>query len=156
VYFTHPSQIPVVLVLWSLSSALPAEIFSRQNDESSVPAPQILIPIIFFAFLSTSRIGHYMNSLMVQELGQVEIPVCQRSTYAGTEQSFRSLGELGHWAATMVWSHPSQFKWLALGSLLLVGSSLVIFATWTRKSSRKSGRVYESVPMDDLEDDTTL
>lgn len=129
---------------------------SRQNDGSRGPTPQILIPIIFFAFLSASRIGHYMNSLMVQELGQVEIPVSQRSTYAGTEQSFRSLGELEHWAATVIWSHPSQFKWLALGSLLLVGSSLVIFGTWTKKSSGKTGRVYESVPMSDLEDDTIL
>lgn len=95
-----------------------------------------------------------MNSLMVQELGQVEIPVSQRSTSAGTEQSFRLLSELGHWAATMVWSHPTQFKWLALGSLLLVGSSLVIFGSWARKPTKKSGCVYESVPMDDLEDDT--
>lgn len=94
-----------------------------------------------------------MNSLMVQELGQVEIPVSQRSTYAGTEQSFRSLGELGHWAATVIWSHPEQFKWLALGSLLLVGSSLVLFGSWAKKPSTDSGRVYESVPLDDLEDE---
>lgn len=152
---THIHKIPVVIVLWTLSSALPAGMLLKRND-SSTPAPHILITVIFFAFLSASRIGHYMNSLMVQELGQVEIPVSQRSTYAGTEQSFRSLGELGHWAATVVWSHPNQFKWLALGSLMLVGSSLVIFGTWARKEVRKGGGKYESVPMDEFEDDTSL
>ncbi|KUJ06489.1 uncharacterized protein LY89DRAFT_692462 [Mollisia scopiformis] len=154
IMFQFPAQIPVVLVLWSLSAALPSEMLSRQTDNST-SSPQILVPIIFFAFLSLSRIGHYMNSLMVQELGQVEIPVSQRSTFAGTEQSFRSLGELGHWAATVVWSDPSQFKWLAMGSLLLVGSSLVIFGSWARKSSSKR-RAYESVPLNDFEGEITL
>ena len=98
-----------------------------------------------------------MNSLMVQELGQVEIPVSQRSTYAGTEQSFRSLGELAHWTATMVWSHPDQFKWMALGSFLLVGASLVIFGIWSRKPSReRGGLVYESVPLSDLDGGISL
>lgn len=69
---------------------------------------------------------------MVQELGQVEIPVSQRSTFAGTEQSFHSMGELCHWAATVVWSQPRQFYSLALGSLLFVGLSTCIYAVWAR------------------------
>ncbi|KAE8442332.1 hypothetical protein EG329_003465 [Mollisiaceae sp. DMI_Dod_QoI] len=146
--------IPVVLVLWSLSSAIPQEILSRQADSSSTASPHILVPIILFTFLSMSRIGHYMNHLMVQELGQVEILVSQRSTFAGTEQSFRSLCELCHWAATIVWDHPSQFKWLALGSLLVVGLSLALFATWAGKSSRSGG--YDSVALDELEQDNTF
>ncbi|CZR58376.1 uncharacterized protein PAC_08268 [Phialocephala subalpina] len=147
--------IPVVLVLWSLSSAISPEVLSRETN-TSTSSPQFLIPFILFAFLSLSRVGHYMNSLMVQELGQVEIPASQRSTFAGTEQSFKSLCELCHWAATVVWDHPSQFKWLALGSLIVTGSSAVLFGTWARKSGKGQDSGYESVPLNDLEEDNTI
>jgi iron-regulated transporter 1 len=94
-----------------------------------------------------------MIGLMVQELGQVEIPSSQRSTFAGTEQSFRSLCELCHWAATVVWSQPEQFRWLALGSLLVVGTSVVLFGSWSRLTpDRNLKENYEVVAMDDLRD----
>jgi iron-regulated transporter 1 len=94
-----------------------------------------------------------MIELMVQELGQVEIPESQRSTFAGTEQSFHSLFALCHWAATVVWSHPGQFRWLALGSLLVVGAGVVIFGSWMRKERRSTGRrrgEYEGIAMDGI------
>jgi solute carrier family 40 (iron-regulated transporter), member 1 len=94
-----------------------------------------------------------MIELMVQELGQVEIPESQRSTFAGTEQSFHSLFALCHWAATVVWSHPGQFRWLALGSLLVVGAGVVIFGSWMRKersTGAKRRGEYEEIAMGDV------
>lgn len=84
---------------------------------------------------------------MVQELGQVEIPASQRSTFAGTEQSFKSLFELCHWAVTVLWSHPDQFRFLALGSVLATGVGLCIFLLWSRRPIRKENGGYESIAM---------
>jgi iron-regulated transporter 1 len=86
---------------------------------------------------------------MVQELGQVEIPASQRSTFAGTEQSFNSLFALGHWAATVGWSRPEQFRYLALGSFLVCGLGVGVFVWWERKPIQK-GAGYESIAMDDV------
>lgn len=124
---------------------------NTEDTNISTASPHIILPLILFGFLSLSRIGHYMIGLMVQELGQVEIPPSQRSTFAGTEQSFRSLCELCHWAATVVWSRPEQFRWLALGSLLVVGTSVMLYGLWSRMSPyRRAKEDYEGVPMDDL------
>ena len=86
---------------------------------------------------------------MVQELEQVEIPSSQRSTFAGTEQSFRSFFELCHWGATVVWSQPEGFRWLALGSLIVLWVGTLIFATWMRKEGRCEAR-YEEIALDDV------
>jgi iron-regulated transporter 1 len=91
-----------------------------------------------------------MIHLMVQELGQVEIPASQRSTFAGTEQSFNSLFALCHWAATVGWSRPDQFRYLALGSFLVCGVGVGIFAWWQKKSARRDGAGYESIAMGDV------
>lgn len=91
-----------------------------------------------------------MIHLMVQELGQVEIPASQRSTFAGTEQSFNSLFALCHWAATVGWSRPDQFRYLALGSFLVCGVGVGVFAWWQRKPARREGAGYESIAMGDV------
>jgi iron-regulated transporter 1 len=90
-----------------------------------------------------------MYDLMVQELEQVEIPSSQRSTFAGTEQSFRSFFELCHWGATIIWSQPEDFRWLALGSLIVLGVGTSIFAAWTRKEGRSEAG-YEEIALDDI------
>jgi len=93
---------------------------------------------------------------MVQELGQVEIPASQRSTFAGVEQSFKSLGELSHWVATVVWSQPEDFRWLALGSLLVTGFSVGIFGAFIHKGTSIAGRYrgeYEEIPLADVDED---
>ena len=87
---------------------------------------------------------------MIQELEQVEIPSSQRSTFAGTEQSFRSFFELSHWGATVIWSRPEEFKWLALGSLAVVGIGLGVFAVWSKKETRNDGLRYEEIALDDV------
>jgi iron-regulated transporter 1 len=110
--------------------------------------------MILFTFLSLSRVGHIAIQLMVQELGQVEIPVSQRSTFAGTEQSFHSMGELCHWAATVVWSRPSQFGWLALGSLGFVGVSTIVYVWWAEKPvNGPREQEYEGIALGGLGDE---
>jgi iron-regulated transporter 1 len=90
-----------------------------------------------------------MIHLMVQELGQVEIPASQRSTFAGTEQSFNSLFGLCHWAATVVLNRPEQFRFLALGSFAVSGVGVGVFAWWSRRPVRREGTGYESIAMVD-------
>ncbi len=145
------SQIPVVLVLWNLSPRSPDPAPNPREitiyDTSKTASLHPIIPITLFAFLSLSRLGHYMIHLMVQELGQVEIPDSQRSTFAGTEQSFNSLFGLCHWAATVGWSRPDQFRYLALGSLLVMGVGVALFASWSRRPIRKARVEYESIAM---------
>jgi iron-regulated transporter 1 len=87
---------------------------------------------------------------MIQELEQVEIPSSQRSTFAGTEHSFRSFFELSHWGATIIWSRPEDFKWLALGSLGVLGIGASVFAVWSRKETRNGGIRYEEIALDDV------
>jgi iron-regulated transporter 1 len=154
---THRLQIPVVLVLWNLSPKSPdtvvAALKSRKDtafDTSKTASLHPIIPITLFAFLSISRVGHYMIHLMVQELGQVEVTNSQRSTFAGTEQSFNSLFGMCHWAATVGWSRPDQFRFLALGSLLVIGVGVAVFAWWLRKPIGKDLGEYESIAMVDV------
>jgi len=92
-----------------------------------------------------------MFDLMVQEIEQVEIPATQRSTFAGTEQSFDSLFSLCHWGATVLWNKTEDFKWLALGSCSFLGAGTVIYAFWSKQPKRSSGPEYEEVPLDDVE-----
>ena len=140
----------MVTVLWNLTPKAPAP--SRDHpDDKSRPPPHLLVSIMLFSFLSLTRIGHWMYDLMIQELEQVEIPSTQRSTFAGTEQSFRSFFELCHWGATVVWSRPEDFRWLALGSLVVLGIGVAIFAIWRTKEGRSEGQMrYEEVAMDDI------
>jgi solute carrier family 40 (iron-regulated transporter), member 1 len=119
---------------------------------SKVVSPNKFLIFIFFGALSLSRIGHFANLLMVQQLGQVEVPEPQRSTFAGTEESLKSLGELSHWVATIVWNSPGDFRWLAIGSLTVTGFSALVYrmcmATGEGFGSRQD---YENVPLQDFE-----
>lgn len=146
-------MLPVVVVLWTLSQKPAAEI--RDIREAAITSSSYVIPsLVLFTFLSISRIGHWMFDLMIQEIEQVEIPASQRSTFAGTEQSFRSFFELSHWGATVVWSRPEGFRWLALGSWAVLGIGATTFGAWsyTSNSRKEIGDVrYEGLPMADIE-----
>lgn len=144
-----------MIVLWNLSPPSPASTTPEGGETSTFDKTKTaslnpIIPLTLFAFLSLSRVGHYMIHLMVQELGQVEIPASQRSTFAGTEQSFNSLFALCHWAATVVWSRPEQFRMLALGSALVIGGAVCVFGSWARRPVRKVQK-YESIAMSDVQ-----
>jgi iron-regulated transporter 1 len=92
-----------------------------------------------------------MFDLMVQEMEQVEVPAIQRSTFAGTEQSFDSLFSLCHWAATVLWNRPEDFKWLALGSCIFLGTGTLMYAFWSQQPRRSRESNYEEVPLHDVE-----
>ena len=143
-----------MLILWNLSLS-PISSSQEPRDEfvdpgPSAASPNLILAFMLFAFLSLSRVGHLLFELMTQEIAQVEIPSTQRSTFAGTEQSFRSLFELCHWIATMVWSAPRDFRLLALGSLLALASSATIFARWARKPRVNVKVGYEEIPLEDI------
>lgn len=146
------AQLPVIVILWTLSRQLSTESPGIQAQTSS--NPHLVSSLILFAFLSLSRIGHWMFDLMIQELKQVEVPETQRSTFAGTEQSFRAFFELSHWGATIVWSRPQGFRWLALGSWAVLGIAATMFGVWSysaRRNKVPDEVGYEGVPMVDIE-----
>lgn len=87
---------------------------------------------------------------MVQELGQVEIPESQRSTFAGTEASFQSLGAVCHSAATAWWNHTSEFRWLALGSVLVTGAATLLFGNWARRPPDRNEQRYEGIALPEI------
>lgn len=148
---TETYQIPVVAVLLNLSSKTAAPSPDAADNKVDIPPPHLLLSIVLFSFLSLTRLGHWTYELMVQELEQVEVPSSQRSTFAGMEQSFRSFFELCHWAATVVWSRPEDFKWLAPGSLVLLGLGATIFAVWQRREGGSEGRMrYEEIALDEV------
>jgi iron-regulated transporter 1 len=134
-------------VLWNLSPPSQTSIAATDDSTTAITSPRFFAPVVLFTFLSLSRIGHIAIQLMVQELGQVEIPASQRSSFAGSEQSFHSMGELCHWAMTIVWSHPSEFCWLALGSLVVVGVSMVVYGVWARRPVEGKEQEYRGIAL---------
>lgn len=145
----------MVFVLWSFSLNLNPKLQESHDDSTdsstSTLSPHLIKVLILFSFLSLSRIGHLLFGLMVQEIAQVEIPSDQRSTFAGTEQSFSSIFKLCHWGATMVWSAPRDFRFLALGSLIALISSATIFTAWAKRPRVSVNISYEEVPLDGID-----
>ncbi|RDW78280.1 hypothetical protein BP5796_06132 [Coleophoma crateriformis] len=139
-------MIPVVLVLWSMSS--------KTSNPASQGPPPFMVSMILFSFLSLTRIGHWSFELMIQELEQTEIPSSLRSTFAGTEQSFRELAALIHWGGTVIWNRPEDFGFLALGSIICLAGGTVIYVMWARYPGPDlaDGR-YEALPLSTLEED---
>jgi len=141
------------MVLWPLSPKHTAPTApARDVPQIKTPtlSPHILTSVALFSLLSLTRIGHWMFDLMIQELEQVEIPPSQRSTFAGTEQSFRAFFQLSHWGATVIWNRPEDFKWLALGSLVVLGIGVSVFAVWSKKEMMNGKVRYEEIALDDV------
>lgn len=89
---------------------------------------------------------------MVQEVEQTELPASARSTFVGTEKSLEAAFELAQWGATVVWSRPEEFRWLALGSACMIGSSAGLFGWWSL-NGRVEGREVAYVGLDSDEDE---
>ncbi|KAG0646506.1 Solute carrier family 40 member 1 [Hyphodiscus hymeniophilus] len=133
---------------------MPSRASMDDSTHQALRPPHLLLSIILFAFLSLTRVGHWMFYLMVQEIEQVEIPSSQRATFGGTEQSFHSFFELCHWGATMIWNQPEDFKMLSLGNLTILGLGAALFVWWQGKEVRSGGPArYEEISMDEMERD---
>jgi iron-regulated transporter 1 len=53
----------------------------------------------------------------------------------------------------VIWSQPEDFRWLALGSVIVLGVGTTIFGVWSEKVRRERLEVrYEEIVMDDVED----
>ncbi|KAI9738943.1 MAG: hypothetical protein M1818_005257 [Claussenomyces sp. TS43310] len=118
--------IPVVVSLWALSpNAEPAILISY--------SPPLLPALTLFTFLSMSRLGLWIFDLTTQQLTQTLVEPSQRLAFAGVENSFASTFELGNYVAAIIFSRPSEFTYLATGSLAAVGLSTLIYAGWVWK-----------------------
>ena len=69
--------------------------------------------------------------------------------------SIVSLVSLGHWIAAAVWHNQSDFKWLALGSFVLVTIGVGAFGWWQRWWERRE-RASEELVQEALEIDSVL
>lgn len=132
--------IPVVLAVFQISkdlsyrAVIPGSTSSLSSlTPNSIGSITALAAITLFLPLSFSRLGLWVFDLTTQELAQTHVPPAQRSSFAGTETALASLFELLQWLAAAVWNKPEDFRWLALGSLGAVGTSLVIYSGWVRR-----------------------
>ncbi|KAH7330255.1 Ferroporti-1 [Rhexocercosporidium sp. MPI-PUGE-AT-0058] len=132
--------IPVVFALWSVSPTSP----SSPETGPGPTLPNILTHIIphpsppllafaLFTFLSLSRLGLWIYDLTTQQLTQTLTSPSSRSSFTGVEYSFVSLFELLQNIMTLVLSHPQDFRWIALVSLLAVGASTAMYAAWVSR-----------------------
>jgi iron-regulated transporter 1 len=136
-----PTQVPVVLSLWALSTSttsspsplLPLLFPKTITTPASTPTPAPLLALSLFAFLSASRLGLWIYDLTTQQLTQTLVPPSSRSSFAGVENSFVSFFELSQHVATIVLSRPEQFRYLALGSWGAVAVSTCLYAGWVRR-----------------------
>ncbi|KAL2049637.1 hypothetical protein ABVK25_010097 [Lepraria finkii] len=55
------------------------------------------------------------------EGGVTLVPATHHSSFGGTEVSVVSIISLAHWIAAAVWNTQNDFRWLALGSFVMVG-----------------------------------
>lgn len=68
--------------------------------------------------------------------------------------SIVSLVSLGHWIAAAVWHAQSDFKWLALGSFVIVAIGVGAFwrwqGWWSRRESASRERIEEELDTDSV------
>ncbi len=70
--------------------------------------------------------------------------------------SIVSLVSLGHWIAAAVWHAQSDFKWLALGSLVVVAVGAGAYWWWQGRWLRSGGRAGGERRVDGIEMDGVM
>ena len=106
--------------------AFPSDIAREKTLQSSLAA------LVLCLFLSISLLGRWTYDLAATQLTQVLIPLSHRSAFGGTEMSVVSALSLGHWIAAAVWHFQEDFKWLAVGSLTLIGIAAGVYYRWSQ------------------------
>jgi iron-regulated transporter 1 len=124
-------QLPVCLALWALSPATKSPDNALKHITST--SPPAIVALVLFSFLSLSRLGLWIFDLTTQQLTQTMVAPSHRSAFAGVENSFVSFFELGNYVTAMILSRPSEFKYLATGSLAAVALSTLVYAGWVWK-----------------------
>ncbi|KAL8825515.1 MAG: hypothetical protein Q9191_004372 [Dirinaria sp. TL-2023a] len=123
------SLIPTVIALFFLGS----------QDFSENASPYPLSAFILCLSISISLFGRWTYDLSATQLTQTLIPATHRSSFGGTEMSIVSVLSLGHWIAAAVWHTQNDFKWLAVGSLVLVGLAAGAYYRWAKRWRSESG-----------------
>lgn len=79
-----------------------------------------------------SRVGLWGFDLCAQLIIQEEVRGPQRGEFSSTEASLQNAFELLSYVSTMVWSRPSQFRYPALLSVVVVYVSAFLFGKFLR------------------------
>ncbi|MCJ1234397.1 hypothetical protein MMC14_002358 [Varicellaria rhodocarpa] len=124
----EPAKIPATISLFYIDSNLPHPLSPLSSFSTTNTLPVILL----ITFLSISFLGRWTYDLSVTQLTQTLIPASHRSSFGGTEMAIVSGVSLGHWVAAAVWHAQTDFKWLALGSLVAVGLGAGAYARWVK------------------------
>ncbi|KAL8797267.1 MAG: hypothetical protein Q9195_000420 [Heterodermia aff. obscurata] len=119
--------------------ALIALFFLGSYKSSQNTSTQSWSAFILCLCLSISLLGRWTYDLSATQLTQTLIPSDHRSSFGGTEMSIVSLLSLGHWVAAAVWHTQNDFKWLALGSLVLLGIAAATYHTWSKRWKSEIG-----------------
>lgn len=147
IFLTLIALIPSVPAIWHIatSSPLATTIPNKPSSSSSSASPPnthtpIALILVLIIFISASRLGRFTSVLCAQQLAQTCVEPAQRSRFAGTEAGFASVFGLGHYVATVVWSEREDFRWVALGSVIVVAAGVGLYALWLLGRGKRLGR----------------
>lgn len=150
----YHSQIPAVLSLIFVDAGLHTTTSSISSPHKSPTVSYLFNTIILIFSISLSLLFRWTYDLCGTQLTQTLIPVTKRSSFGGTEMSIVSLVSLGHWIAAAVWHTQSDFKWLALGSFVIVAIGTGAYwwwQGWWRSWETVNGyRMEEELDMDNV------
>ena len=147
------SQIPALITLFFLDARLTDTATSTSDPPPSPTTSYPLGTIILILSISLSLLFRWTYDLCATQLTQALVPAGKRSSFAGTEMSIVSLVSLGHWIAAAVWHAQSDFKWLALGSLVVVATGVGAYWWWQSWWGRRERASGEEQVGEELEGD---
>ncbi|KAL2037969.1 hypothetical protein N7G274_009188 [Stereocaulon virgatum] len=125
------SLIPTLLSLFYLNSTLPNPTPTPTTPTSPMKTHPVAV-LLLILFISISLLFRWTYDLCATQLTQTLVPAAQRSSFGGTEMSVVSMISLVHWVAAAVWSMQSDFKWLAMGSFVMIGIAGGAYFGWQR------------------------
>ncbi|KAI0159522.1 Ferroporti-1 [Xylariaceae sp. FL1272] len=127
------NTMPVVLAIWAISNQRSQE--TDNGIDSLGKGTQSLSvgwSVILFSFLAFSRLGVWIFDLTTQQLTQMLVPKTERSSFAGVETSIVNIFEVLGAGAAITFPNVSQYRWLALASLVSVVISWFMYSLWVR------------------------
>jgi iron-regulated transporter 1 len=132
------TQIPTLPIILYLTSLLPYPIVP--GPKNTTFHTHTFTSILLLLCLAASRLGRGIFSLTTQQLSQSQVVSSQRSSFGGTEQIFVSIFGLSHNIGSAIFNEPQEFGWLALGSIITICASVLIFVWWIYMENIGIGR----------------